>query len=62
MRAVHVHPRDPEQVPHGRANVRTGCLKALSFVFEYIGPQSAYYVDSVVTILEDALMDRDLVH
>jgi splicing factor 3B subunit 1 len=43
-------------------NVRTGCLKALSFVFEYVGPQSAYYCDSVVTMLEDALTDRDLVH
>jgi splicing factor 3B subunit 1 len=37
-------------------------LKALSFVFEYVGPQSAYYCDSVVTMLEDALTDRDLVH
>ena len=43
-------------------NVRTGCLKALSFVFEYVGPQSAHYVNSVVTMLEDALTDRDLVH
>ncbi|KAG5220761.1 Splicing factor [Salix suchowensis] len=43
-------------------NVRTGCLKALSFVFEYVGPQSSYYCDSVVTMLEDALTDRDLVH
>ncbi|KAJ8461976.1 hypothetical protein ONZ51_g11204 [Trametes cubensis] len=43
-------------------NVRTGCLKALSFVFEYVGPQSAYYADCVVTMLEDALTDRDLVH
>ncbi|KAF7312643.1 SF3b1 domain-containing protein [Mycena indigotica] len=43
-------------------NVRTGCLTALSFVFEYVGPQSAYYRDSVVTMLEDALTDRDLVH
>jgi hypothetical protein len=43
-------------------NVRTGCLKALSFIFEYVGPQSAYYADSVVTLLEDALTDRDLVH
>ena len=42
--------------------MRTGCLKALTFVFEYVGPQSAYYVDSVVTMLEDALTDRDLVH
>ncbi|KAJ3728253.1 armadillo-type protein [Lentinula raphanica] len=43
-------------------NVRTGCLKALLFVFEYVSPQSAYYCDSVVTMLEDALTDRDLVH
>ncbi|KAI0739987.1 armadillo-type protein [Daedaleopsis nitida] len=44
-------------------NVRAGCLKALSFVFGYVGPQSAYYADSVVTMLEDsALTDRDLVH
>ncbi|KAI0060288.1 hypothetical protein BV25DRAFT_1956165 [Artomyces pyxidatus] len=34
-------------------NVRTGCLKALSLLFEYVGPQSesAYYADSVVTII-----------
>ena len=31
-------------------------------MFEYVGPQSAYYADSVVTMLEDALTDRDLVH
>ena len=43
-------------------NVRTGCLKAPSFVFEYVGPRPAYYADSVVTMLEDALTDRDLVH
>ena len=43
-------------------NVCTGCLKAPLFVSEYVGPQSAYYVDSVVTMLEDALMDHDLVH
>jgi splicing factor 3B subunit 1 len=35
---------------------------ALTFVFEYILPQSVYYCDSVVTMLEDALTDRDLVH
>jgi len=43
-------------------NVRTGCLKALTFDFKYISPQSAYYCDSVVTMLEDTLTDRDLVH
>ena len=30
--------------------------------FECVDPQSAYYVDSVITMLEDTLMDRDLVH
>ncbi|KAF7336734.1 putative splicing factor 3b subunit 1 [Mycena venus] len=43
-------------------NVRTGCLKALTYVFEYIGPQSAFYCNSVLTLLEDALTDRDVVH
>ncbi|KAJ7030356.1 armadillo-type protein, partial [Mycena alexandri] len=43
-------------------NVRTGCLKALTYVFEYIGPQSAFYCDSVLSLLEDALTDRDVVH
>jgi splicing factor 3B subunit 1 len=43
-------------------NVRTGCLKALTFVFEYVGPQSAFYCDSVITLLEDALTERDAVH
>ena len=45
-----------------KLNICTGCLKALTFVFEYMGPQSAYYCDSVVTMLEDALTDRNLVH
>ncbi|KAE8225747.1 hypothetical protein CF326_g7817, partial [Tilletia indica] len=43
-------------------NVRNGCLKALSFLFEYIGEMGKDYVNSVVTLLEDALMDRDHVH
>ncbi|KAF7374770.1 U2 snRNP component prp10 [Mycena sanguinolenta] len=43
-------------------NVRTGCLKALTYVFEYIGPQSAFYCDSLLSLLEDALTDRDVVH
>ncbi|OAX34582.1 hypothetical protein K503DRAFT_434224 [Rhizopogon vinicolor AM-OR11-026] len=43
-------------------NVRTGCLKALIFIFEYIGPQSVYHRDSAVTKIEDALTDCDLVH
>lgn len=43
-------------------NVRNGCLKALSWVFEYIGEMSKDYVYSVITCLEDALTDRDHVH
>lgn len=43
-------------------NVRNGCLKALSFVFEYIGEMSKDYVYSVIGCLEDALTDRDHVH
>mmetsp|Transcript_9220 Transcript_9220/g.12767 ORF Transcript_9220/g.12767 Transcript_9220/m.12767 type:complete len:239 (+) Transcript_9220:6-722(+) len=43
-------------------NVQNGVLKALSFMFEYIGEMSKDYVYAVVPLLEDALMDRDLVH
>ena len=38
------------------------CLKALSYVFEYVGPQSTYYAESIATTLEDTFTDRDLVH
>ena len=37
-------------------------LKALSFLFEYIGEMGKDYVYAVTPLLEDALMDRDLVH
>jgi splicing factor 3B subunit 1 len=43
-------------------NVRNGCLKALAFVFEYVGEMSKDYIHSVVGLLEDALTDRDHVH
>merc|ERR1711865_178311 len=43
-------------------NVQNGVLKALSFLFEYIGEMGKDYIYAVVPILEDALMDRDLVH
>lgn len=43
-------------------NVRTGVLKALSFVFEYIGEMGKDYVYAVLGALEDALTDRDHVH
>jgi hypothetical protein len=43
-------------------NVQNGVLKALSFLFEYIGEMAKDYIYAVVPLLEDALMDRDLVH
>eukprot|EP00439_Symbiodinium_sp_Y106_P061778 s213_g9.t1 len=39
-----------------------GVLKSLSFMFEYIGEMAKDYIYAVTPILEDALMDRDLVH
>ncbi|WFD00902.1 U2 snRNP component prp10 [Malassezia yamatoensis] len=41
------------------SNVQHGCLKALGWIFEYIGEMSKDYVYSVVTLLDDALTDRD---
>eukprot|EP00451_Oxyrrhis_marina_P013514 CAMPEP_0204329830 /NCGR_PEP_ID=MMETSP0469-20131031/14452_1 /ASSEMBLY_ACC=CAM_ASM_000384 /TAXON_ID=2969 /ORGANISM="Oxyrrhis marina" /LENGTH=1189 /DNA_ID=CAMNT_0051312511 /DNA_START=29 /DNA_END=3598 /DNA_ORIENTATION=+ len=43
-------------------NVQNGILKALSFMFEYIGETGRDYIWSVVPLFEDALMDRDVVH
>uniref|UniRef100_A0A7S0ZCN9 Splicing factor 3B subunit 1 domain-containing protein n=1 Tax=Timspurckia oligopyrenoides TaxID=708627 RepID=A0A7S0ZCN9_9RHOD len=43
-------------------NVQNGVLKSLSFLFEYIGPMTKDYVYAVTPLLEDALIDRDLVH
>ena len=43
-------------------NVQHGVLKALSFMFEYIGAMARDYVYAVTPLLEDALMDRDVVH
>jgi len=43
-------------------NVQNGVLKSLSFLFEYIGEMGKDYVYAVTPLLEDALMDRDLVH
>ena len=37
-------------------------LKSLSFIFEYIGEMGKDYIYGVTPLLEDALMDRDLVH
>jgi len=43
-------------------NVQNGVLKAMSFMFEYIGEMGKDYIYAVVPLLEDALMERDLVH
>nr|SVE88460.1 EOG090X00GC [Daphnia sinensis]SVE89704.1 EOG090X00GC [Daphnia sinensis]SVE90333.1 EOG090X00GC [Daphnia sinensis] len=43
-------------------NVQNGVLKSMSFLFEYIGEMGKDYIYSVTSLLEDALMDRDLVH
>lgn len=43
-------------------NIQNGVLKALSFMFEYIGEMGKDYICAVAPLLEDALMDRDMVH
>ena len=43
-------------------NVQNGVLKSISFMFEYIGEMGKDYIYAVSPLLEDALMDRDLVH
>lgn len=43
-------------------NVQNGVLKALSFMFEYIGEMGKDYIYAVTPLLEDALIDRDMVH
>lgn len=43
-------------------NVQNGVLKTFSFMFEYIAEMGQDYIYAVTTLLEDALMDRDLIH
>merc|ERR1711990_436344 len=43
-------------------NVQNGVLKALSFLFEYIGEMGKDYIYAIALLIEDSLMDRDLVH
>ena len=43
-------------------NVQNGVLKSLAFMFEYIGEIAKDYIYALVPLIEDALMDRDLVH
>ncbi|KAF0699523.1 Aste57867_9919 [Aphanomyces stellatus] len=43
-------------------NVQNGVLKAFAFMFEYIGEMGKDYIYAVTPLLQDALMDRDMVH
>lgn len=43
-------------------NIQNGVLKAMSFMFEYIGEMGKGYIYSVTGLLEDACMDRDMIH
>jgi splicing factor 3B subunit 1 len=43
-------------------NVQNGVLKSFAFMFEYIGEMAKDYIYAVIPLLEDALIDRDLVH
>merc|ERR1711998_509113 len=43
-------------------NVQNGVLKSLSFMFEYIGEMSHDYIYCVLPLIQDALIERDLVH
>ncbi|CAG9326303.1 unnamed protein product [Blepharisma stoltei] len=43
-------------------NVQNGVLKSFAFMFEYIGEMTKDYIYAVTPLLEDALVDRDLVH
>ena len=43
-------------------NVQNGVLKALSFLFEYVGDMAKDYLYAVSPLLVDALIDRDNVH
>lgn len=58
--SVLVSPCPRYRVPE--LNVQNGVLKSLSFLFEYIGEMGKDYIYAVTPLLEDALMDRDLVH
>ena len=43
-------------------NIQNGVLKAMSFMFEYVGSMGKDYIYAVAPLLEDALMERDPVH
>merc|ERR1711967_81040 len=43
-------------------NVQNGVLKSISFMFEYIGEMGKDYVYPILPLLENALIDREIVH
>jgi len=43
-------------------NVQNGVLKSLAFLFEYIGEMGKDYIYAIAPLIEDALVDRDIVH
>ena len=43
-------------------NIQNGILKSFAFMFEYICEMAKDYIYAVTPMLEDALLDRDLVH
>lgn len=44
------------------SNVQHGVLKALTFLFEYIGEKSTKYINTLYSLLENTLIDRDGIH
>eukprot|EP00746_Dinoflagellata_sp_MGD_P158438 gnl/MRDRNA2_/MRDRNA2_86468_c0_seq1.p1 gnl/MRDRNA2_/MRDRNA2_86468_c0~~gnl/MRDRNA2_/MRDRNA2_86468_c0_seq1.p1 ORF type:complete len:1062 (-),score=31.98 gnl/MRDRNA2_/MRDRNA2_86468_c0_seq1:117-3245(-) len=43
-------------------NVQNGVLKSISFMFEYIGEMGKDYIYPTLPLLENALLDREIVH
>lgn len=43
-------------------NIQNGVLKSFSYIFEYIGEMSRDYIYSIVSLLEHALIEKDIVH
>ena len=43
-------------------NVQNGVLKALSFMFEYVGEMARDYIYAIISLLKNALTERELVH
>ena len=54
--------RQCEPVPQWCCGVLALLCQALSFTFEYIGEMGKDYIYAVVPLLEDALMERDMIH